>query len=104
MTQPNGSQKQAEREAIQLDALQAARTYRAMARVNGVTDTTRDAREEWRQRVRMLERRRDHYCETWSVNVPHERLFRRNSPVAPEWLQAIVDAFDTIVWQLDHEF
>lgn len=104
MTGPEDPQKRAEREAIQRDARQASRTYRALARMNGIVDTPGDARDEWRERVAVLKGRRDQYRETWGVNLPHERLFAPTNPVSPEWLQEMVNAFDTIVWQLDHEF
>lgn len=98
------SRKRSEREAIQRDARQAARIYRALARMNGIADTPRDSRSAWRERVTLLEGRRNRYRETWNVNLPHERLFQQASPVGLEWLQEMVDAFETIVWQLDHEF
>ncbi len=96
--------KRAEREAIQRDARQVARTYRALDRVNGIANTTGDARDAWRERVTLLEGRRDAYRAKWNVSLPSERLFEQTDHVTLEWLQAMVDALDTLVWQLDHEF
>ena len=96
--------KRSERDAIQRDARQVAGTYRQMGRLNGIAKTPADSRIAWRERVAVLEGRRDRYRDKWGVSLPHERLFNPTGGVSQEWLQEMVDAVDVIVWQLDHEF
>ena len=96
--------RHSERQAIQREARQVARTYRGIGRLNQIADTPHDDRVEWRKRVTALQSRRDRYCERWGFSVPHERLFKPTRGVGQEWLQEMVDEADAIVWQLDHEF
>jgi hypothetical protein len=94
-----------EREALQSQARKVAQMFRAMASLNQIAETPGDVRLEWRtQYLKPLEDRRETYRGSWSAKLPDARSFvSPDSPVRPEWLEAIAREADVIVWQLDHE-
>ena len=96
--------KQIEREAIQDDARQVSRTYRAMHRINGIDGTSTSDRVKMLERVIALQRRRDAYLDTWTVVVPQPGSFlSEHTAVWPSWLDAMAQDADVIAWQLDNE-
>lgn len=97
--------KRAEREAIQRDARRTAGHFRAMHNLSGIEDTPGGDRLQWQEKYfAPLQERLKAYCRRWKVKVPHAAAFvASDSPVEPEWLEAMARDADVVIWQLDHE-
>jgi hypothetical protein len=96
--------RRAEREAIQRDARRVSGTYNAMARLNGIEDTTGDVRLSMKQRVTALHDRLDAHRARWRTTPSGPAGFvHEESGRGPVWLRSMVKDLDYIVWQLDRE-
>jgi prepilin signal peptidase PulO-like enzyme (type II secretory pathway) len=97
--------KRTEREAIQRDARRTAGHFRAMHKLSGIRDTPGDVRLQWhRKYFAPLQGRLEAYCRRWKMKVADATAFvSTDSPVEPEWLDAMARDADVVVWQLDHE-
>ena len=97
-------QKQSERQAIQRDARQIAKSYRAMSRFHGIDNMDAAGRMGLLDRVMALQRRRDDYAAKWMVQLADPATITSlTPPVTPDWLEAMARDADAMVWQLDHE-
>lgn len=94
-----------EREAIQRDARRTAGHFRAMHKLSGIQDTPGDVRLQWHEKYfAPLQGRLEAYCLRWKMKVADAAAFvRTDTPVEPEWLDAMARDADVVVWQLDHE-
>jgi hypothetical protein len=100
----NEMRKEPERGSLQREARQVRDTYRAMARTNGIDNTTGDVKRSMQERIDRLNERLALYCAKWSVSAVDASKYVPEQPqVGPAWLRAMVREADLVVWQLDHE-